>query len=127
MKDDSGLPSISAPSHHLTTSHRRHHSRTVSQSLSSLSRQQSPAIDLVPAPVSTGTITVTSTIITEAPRKTREYINVAQRKELRKHGAIQDASSMSHMEADWQQKSMTWKDWFTRRVSHKNTTIAALP
>ncbi|KAG0254146.1 hypothetical protein BG011_005935 [Mortierella polycephala] len=60
--------------------HRRHHSRTISQSLSSNSRQQSPAIDLLPAPTTTGTITLTTTttVLAELTRKPREYINVGK-------------------------------------------------
>ncbi|KAF9945992.1 hypothetical protein BGZ72_000790, partial [Mortierella alpina] len=85
MKDDLSS-SLQFP-----TTHRRHHSRTISQSHSSHSRQESPALDLVPAPTSTGTITLTTTttVLAEHARKPREYIN---RKEMRKHGAIRDSS-----------------------------------
>ncbi|KAG0295430.1 hypothetical protein BGZ98_001402, partial [Dissophora globulifera] len=72
----------------------RHHSRSISQAYSSTSRQPSPAIDLIPAPTSAGTITLTTTttVLAEPSRRPREYINVAQRKEMRKHGAIRDTS-----------------------------------
>ncbi|KAG0346048.1 hypothetical protein BG005_000951 [Podila minutissima] len=86
MKDEALAASLFPPAH------RRQHSRTISQS-HSLSRQQSPALDL-PAPTTIGTITVhTNTIaFAEVPRKPKEYINVAQRKEMRKHGALRDSS-----------------------------------
>ncbi|KAF9910948.1 hypothetical protein EC991_005122 [Linnemannia zychae] len=85
MKDE-GTPT----SH---SSHRRHHSRTMSHS-HPLSRQQSPAIDLIPAPTSSGiiTLTTTTTVLADLSKRPREYINVAQRKEMRKHGAIRDTS-----------------------------------
>ncbi|KAG0373212.1 hypothetical protein BGX24_012003 [Mortierella sp. AD032] len=59
-----------------------------------LSRQQSPALDLIPAPTSSGTITLTTTttVLADLSKRPREYINVAQRKEMRKHGAIRDTS-----------------------------------
>ncbi|GJJ75895.1 hypothetical protein EMPS_08253 [Entomortierella parvispora] len=87
MKDELATSGLSFP-----TSHKRHHSRTISQSHSS--RQQSPALDLIPAPTSTGTITLTTTttVLADLSRRPREYINVAQRKEMRKHGAIKDSS-----------------------------------
>ncbi|KAF9214498.1 hypothetical protein CPC16_007983 [Podila verticillata] len=87
MKDEALAASLFPPAH------KRQHSRTISQS-HSLSRQQSPALDLTPAATSTGIITVhtTLTAFAEAPRKPKEYINVAQRKEMRKHGALRDSS-----------------------------------
>ncbi|KAF9967584.1 hypothetical protein BGZ65_013004, partial [Modicella reniformis] len=87
MKDDTGSAL------YFPTSHRRHHSRTISQAHTSNSRQQSPALELIPAPTSTGTITLTTTttVLAEPARRPREYINVAQRKEMRKHGAIRDS------------------------------------
>ncbi|KAG0044083.1 hypothetical protein BGZ83_010679 [Gryganskiella cystojenkinii] len=76
MKDELTPSGLSFP-----TSHKRHHSRTISQSLSSLSRQQSPALELMPAPTSSGTITLTTTttVLAEVTRRPREYINVDEK------------------------------------------------
>lgn len=72
MKDE-GAPT----SHH--PSHRRHHSRTMSHS-HPLSRQQSPALDLIPAPTSSGTITLTTTttVLADLSKRPREYISVGK-------------------------------------------------
>ncbi|KAF9972866.1 hypothetical protein BGZ73_003933 [Actinomortierella ambigua] len=52
----------------------------------------SPSLDtLVPAATSSGTITVTATIVPDWQRKPREYINVALRKQMRKYGAVRDS------------------------------------